>query len=679
MTSPRFIGIRDVIDPYKGLQDSVAKVGDIYRQYNKDAQEAERLRNQEARENKRLEMDMEQLEMGKNRLEMDREQLGMGRERLGFDRERFGFERTAQQIAAAERAEQQRIKDVTRNFDPYQTIENYGISEKFIPRLNELDQQVRDYYNKKTFETQKEAEQARLGVENSLRALRGGAIDRDVAKRQYVEYLRRQGVPIERAVVLAEASTSGYGSQAEIAANLQEQAEAEDKRAVELAKIQGNLLGKAISANRASTSGSTSGSKSGSTSTGIEKENFSDLGIAPADIAKAKKEYGEVLGRGMGWTENPTKAVNYIRDAVTTANEKRLQHNKQVTLGKKVGELLPLIPFNDAVGWVGSTAEIGGNVSPRNFGEMLTFIEDTASRRDFSNAANRAREQESKAEPASTSGASRSVLTGADVQSIMPQRTVVPPVEQVVLDRIKASYATMFPGAFPQAAPTTEAAPRPEALPSGGPADREVDTITGSGTNDRGIAPPADGGGEPNIIGGTRTVAPVPVPEQPQQPISRDILLPYRQPQTPIEADINDVVSRMGEIQKSLAGPSLGWVWGGKKELRQEAKTIRDSLKYLPDSDRILEAVRTNARQAELESKQTQALAKEEQERTERAAVEVKQIEKRLASNVSPALRSIDEDRLQQLLEVYPDLKDPANVNRLSALSTLEQIRQVYR
>lgn len=663
MTNPRFIGIRDVIDPYKGLQDSVAKVGDIYRQYNKDAQEAERIRNQEARENKRLEMDMEQLKMGRDRLEMDREQLGMGKEQLGFDRERLGFERTDQQIAADERAEQQRIKDVTRNFDPYKTIENYGISEKFVPKLNELDQQVWDYHNKKTFDTQEEAEQARMGVENSLRGLRGGAVDRDVAKRQYVEYLRRQGVPIERAVVLAEASTSGYGSHAEMATKLQQQAKAEDDRAIELAKIQGNLLGKAIS------------------DSGIIPENFSSTEVTPEEIGTAVKNLEKIIEDGfsvfgVGWSGDATRAVNNVSYAVNEINRERSAHNEQVRLGKIQADLMPLVSFQEGVNWLTATAKVGNDVEFTSPGAVKTFLKDRASQRDFSNVGELIRKQESRAGGIGTGRGG--LVTGADVLANMPQRIAVPPVEQVVLDRIKASYATMFPGAFPQATS------RPEAPPSEGPADGGVNAGTGSGANDRGITPPADGGGEPNIIGGTRTVAPVPEqpPQQSQQPISRDILLPYSQPKTPIEADINDVVIRMREIQNSLADPSLSSkvkFYTGKGEFYKEGRTILDSLKHLPDSDRILEALRTNARQAELESKQTQASAKEEQERIERAAVEAKQIEKRLASNISPALRSIDEDRLQQLLEVYPDLKDPANVNRLSALSTLEQIRQVYR
>ena len=42
MTGPRMIGIKDTINPYEGLQESVSKVGDIYRNYENDQRNAEK-------------------------------------------------------------------------------------------------------------------------------------------------------------------------------------------------------------------------------------------------------------------------------------------------------------------------------------------------------------------------------------------------------------------------------------------------------------------------------------------------------------------------------------------------------------------------------------------------------------------------------------------------------------
>lgn len=41
MAGPRMIGIRDVIDPYEGLQKAVSNAGDIYREYEKSSREAD--------------------------------------------------------------------------------------------------------------------------------------------------------------------------------------------------------------------------------------------------------------------------------------------------------------------------------------------------------------------------------------------------------------------------------------------------------------------------------------------------------------------------------------------------------------------------------------------------------------------------------------------------------------
>ena len=179
MASSRFIGIRDVVDPYKGLQDSVSKVGDIYRQYNKDVQEAdrirneeERIRNEEARQNERLAMD-----------------------------------RATHKQQQDKYAEEQRRNEVIRGFDPERQVENYGIPERFIPEISKREEQVRDYYSRAPLIAAGSGEagtQARQQVEESLgtarTAARAEAFDATTAQRQGLDYLISQGVPAGDAV-----------------------------------------------------------------------------------------------------------------------------------------------------------------------------------------------------------------------------------------------------------------------------------------------------------------------------------------------------------------------------------------------------------------------------------------------------------------------------------------------
>ena len=90
------------------------------------------------------------------------------------------------------------------------------------------------------------------------------------------------------------------------------------------------------------------------------------------------------------------QAVNSIVASVTEINNDIAVHNKNVTLGNTKGELRKFIDFNDAVKWVGGTAKKGSNIKLSSPGELKVFIEDTAKRRDFSEAANKARELDAK-------------------------------------------------------------------------------------------------------------------------------------------------------------------------------------------------------------------------------------------------------------------------------------------
>lgn len=636
MSGPRFIGIRDVVDPYKGLQDSVSKVGDIYRQYNKDIQEADRIRNEEARQS---------------------EQLAM--------------QRTAHEIAVGEHTEKERIRGVTRDFDPHTAIgSNYGISEKLTPELEKLNQQVWDHHNTKTFETEKEKEQARLGVEKNLSALRDGARDRDLAKSQYIDHLIKQGVPIERAVVLAEASTSRYSSSSEMYANLQAQAKATDARAMDVAKIRADFLSKALTAYKdRTTTGSTGG-------TNVIKENFDDVGIKLEDQKKAAENFRTIIGDGFnpdgifGWTGDATTAVNSIVASVTELNNATAVHNKNVTLGKTKGELRKYIDFNDAVKWVGGTAERGGDIKFASPGELKVFIGDTAKRRDFSEVANKARELDAKIKAGGS-------ITREDLDSIIPQGIQIPARDEAVLSTITASYARMFPGAFPKPTSVTT----PIARPPNTTADGGAGTGTNSERGDRGTTPPlADG--QLNIIGGTLDAQASEQSEQAKQPISRGVRLPFdAESQTSGEADINKAVTRLSEIQTILAGPDLGW--GGKKKLREEAKIIRDSLTQLPVRDRVFEAIRGNADQAKEQAVEEKAKADQEQKRKESEEKEVKQIRERLAGNLSPTVERINKDRLQELLNGTERSAESKNTleNRLTPsneLSTREYMQKTF-
>lgn len=184
-----------------------------------------------------------------------------------------------------------------------------------------------------------------------------------------------------------------------------------------------------------------------------------------------------------------------------------------------------------------------------------------------------------------------------------------------------------------------------------------ADSGTSSGTSDRGVTPSSN----------------IPAPEQ---PIPHDVLLPYGQPRTSVEADINDAVIRMAELQRGLANPSLSPA--ERRNLYQEAEVIRDSLRQLPDSDRIFENISGNARQIRMQSAQDQAQAREEQNRRELSTEQIQQLRELLAGSLSPTVRRINEDRLQQLLRAYPDLEEPTPVNPRSGLTRYEQLQQNY-
>ena len=97
----------------------------------------------------------------------------------------------------------------------------------------------------------------------------------------------------------------------------------------------------------------------------------------------------------------------------------------------------------------------------------------------------------------------------------MPQRLVVPPVNQVVLASVTSSYAKMFPEVFPKPPSATTPIPRPSNTTADGEVDSKTDTKSA-----------ADG--KPNIIGGTLNAQASEQSEQAKQPISREVLLPLR-------------------------------------------------------------------------------------------------------------------------------------------------------
>lgn len=589
MASPRFIGVRDVVDPYKGLQDSVSKVGDIYRQYDKDVQEAQRLRNEEARQNERLEM-----------------------------------ARATHQQQQEKYAEEQRRNEVIRGFDPEKQIENYGIPERFIPEINKRDEQVRDYYSRAPLiaaGSGAEGTQARQQVEGSLGTARTQAFDATTAQRQGLEYLISQGVPVADAAALVQSRTIGKQSLADRQSALATVVKEENDYALELAKIQ------------AKGQGSGTSGKTGSSS--ITPENFEAFKITPEQQAKALKQFDAIIGDGfmasVGLTGDATRTVQDITAAVNTINNDVAKYNEQAY--KIPGaELRDYVSFDDAVGWVGATAKVGGDVKFKDYGSMKTYLEDMSARQTTSNVANRVRAAEAKRKATTIT---------------LPERILAPPIDDVVLSKVTADYARLFPEVFPQAASagaSTTTIPRPGT-------DGEVNRETG-GTRNRVLA------------------------SEQQQPISRDVLLPYGQPQTPVEVDINNAVARMAELQSGLANPNLSQT--ERRELYQEAKTIRDSLRQLPDSDRIFENISGNARQIRIQSAQDQARAQEEQSRRELSSEQIQQLRELLAGNLSPTVRRINEDRLQQLLQAYPDLEESISVNPRSGLSNYEQLRQNY-
>lgn len=648
MSGPRFIGIRDVVDPYKGLQDSVSKVGDIYRQYNKDIQEADRIRNEEARQNERLAMD-----------------------------------RATHKQQQEKYAEEQRRNEVIRGFDPESQIKNYGIPERFIPEISKRDEQVRDYYSRAPLIAAGSGEagtQARQQVEESLgtarTAARAEAFDATTAQRQGLDYLISQGVPASEAVSIVQARTLGQSSIADKEKAIAAQVKDENDRAQEVAKLQKDILVAQIRSNKGSTSGSTTSGKTGSGSDVI-KENFDVVGIKPEDQYKATENFKKIIGDGFnsegffGWTGNATNAVNSIVASVTELNNATAVHNENVTLGKTKGELRKYIDFNDAVKWVGGTAKKGSNIKLTSPGELKVFIEDTAKRRDFSEAANKARELDAKKKAEELDGEKKAggFLTGADIAAFMPQRIAVPPVNQVVLASITSSYAKLFPEVFPKPPSATT----PIARPSNAPAGEEVDSKTDTKSA-------ADG--KPNIIGGTLNNAQASEQsEQSKQPISREVLLPFNEPKTSTQADINSTVTRLAEIQRILAGPDLGW--GGKKKLREEGKIIRDSLAQLPVRDRVFEAIRGNADQAKEQGAKEKAQAQEEQKRKESEEKEIQQIRERLSGNLSPTVERINKDRLQELLNGTESSRESKNTpeNRLTPsneLSTREYIQKTF-
>lgn len=636
MASPRFIGIRDVVNPYRGLQDSVSKVGDIYRQYSKDVQEADRIRNEEARQNERLAMD-----------------------------------RATHKQQQDKYAEEQRRNEVIRGFDPEKQIENYGIPERFIPEISKRDEQVRDYYSRAPLIAAGSGEagtQARQQVEESLgtarTVARAEAFDATTAQRQGLDYLISQGVPASEAVAIVQARTLGQLSHTDKHAAIVAQAKAEDDHAMELAKIWKDIARSQISANKGSTSGSTTSGKTGS-STDIIKENFNDVGIKLKDQENAVKSFKTIIGDGFnsegffGWTGNATNAVNSIVASVTELNNETADHNKSVILGKTKGELRKYIDFNDAVKWVGGTAKKGSNIKLTNPGELKVFIEDTAKRRDFSEAANKARELEAKKKAGELDGEKKAggFLTGDDIKASMPQRIAVPPVNQVVLASITSSYANMFPEVFPKPPSATTPIPRP----SNATADEEVDSKTDTKST-------ADG--KPNIIGGTLNN--VQASEQPKQPISREVLLPYStESPTSAQVNINSGVARLAEIQTILADPSLSKT--EKKEHYQEAKIIRDSLTQLPERDRIFETIRGNADQAKEQAAKEKAQAQEEQKSRESIINESLKIRERLAADdLSPTAERINKDRLQYLEQSFPLPKDSTSPEFENYISDLE-------
>lgn len=614
MASPRFIGIRDVVDPYKGLQDSVSKVGDIYRQYDKDAQEAQRIRNEEARQNERLEM---------------------ARATHNQQQEKY--------------AEEQRRNEVIRGFDPEKQIENYGIPERFIPEINKPEQQVRDYYSRTPLIAAgngAEGTQARQQVEESFPALRAQArseaFDATTAQRQGLDYLISQGVPAGDAVAIVQARTLGQSSIADKAKAIADQAKDADDRAWEQAKLQKDILVAQIRNNKPSTSGGT-GSNTGSSS-----------GVTPvtaAAVNKAIKDLTPVIGDGaFWWSGDATTVAGNVNASIREINTKRQAHNEQVALGKIDAPRMPLVSFEEGVNWLTETAEVGGNVEFKTPGSVKTFLEDRASQRDFNTAVKAAEKGKGRAgEP----------ITGADIQSIMPQRTVVPPIDDVIRSRVTASYAKLFPEVFPKPTSATTSIPRP----SNAPADGGAGTGTNSKTGDSSTTE-----GEPNIIAGTLNRVPTdnedPASKQTQQANSRGVRLPYNaESPTSAQAAINTAVTRLEEIQTILAGPDLGW--GGKKKLREEAKTIRDSLTQLPDRDRIFEAIRGNADQAKEQGAKEKAQAQEEQKSRESIINEAIKIKERLATGtLPPYLQKVENDRLQQLEQSFPDLKDSSSIGK---------------
>lgn len=544
MSGPRFIGIRDVVDPYKGLQDSVSKVGDIYRQYNKDIQEADRIRNEEARENERLDM-----------------------------------ARATHKQQQDKYAEEQRRNEVIRGFDPEKQIENYGIPERFIPEISKRDEQVRDYYSRAPLIAAGSGEvgtQARQQVEESLgtarTAARAEAFDATTAQRQGLDYLISQGVPAGDAVAIVQARTLGQSSIADKEKAIATQVKDENDRAQEVAKLQKDILVAQIRSNKGSTSGSTTSGKTGS-STDVIKENFDDVGIKLEDQKKAAENFKTIIGDGFnsegffGWTGNATNAVNSIVASVTELNNDIAAHNENVTLGKTVGELRKFVDFNDAVKWVGGTAKKGSNIKLTSPGELKVFIEDTAKRRDFSEAANKARELDAKKKAGELDGEKKAegFLTGADIAAFMPQRIAVPPVNQVVLASITSSYAKLFPEVFPKPPSATIPIARPSNTTADGEADSKTDTKS-----------TADG--KPNIIGGTLNNASSSGKVSQDTPEDRptrrgDLLAPSSAGKQEFENYVSNLRSQIDQY------PSRGKNWEDRETVYELKRELTEAIK----------------------------------------------------------------------------------------------------
>lgn len=185
MAGPRMIGIKDVINPYDGLQESVSRVGDIYRNYENDQRNAEK-HTREMEVYQRQQDEAKRQEDARNYLKNYKVEVG-GADFAGLDEE------TREAVIKAE-------GEALKSLGPNATFEEYqALTSDLVARRTKLAT----------------AEEVQSRVLNDL---------------------LRNGVDPQASAILATNESSKYQSIDKMQASLAEQAKIDNERADNIAK-----------------------------------------------------------------------------------------------------------------------------------------------------------------------------------------------------------------------------------------------------------------------------------------------------------------------------------------------------------------------------------------------------------------------------------------------------------